>query len=105
MNLLPQTTFAILAKIVVYGTPWTKGYRQHTPLTAGAYQIENSIDDCSYVNRARPSAMLGPWQQRVDKFPLPIRQVTGLRWHGYSFPIKREKPSLSERNTYANVSQ
>jgi hypothetical protein len=47
MSDLPDSSQPPLAEVVVYRLPFGEVVRQHTPLTTGAYHVENCIQDLS----------------------------------------------------------
>ncbi len=46
--------------------------RQELPLDARPRLVEQGVDDLPHVDRARPAAALGGWDQGPDEFPLGI---------------------------------
>ena len=102
MNLVPNSLMPIFPVVVMNRWPWRKIMRQHSPGAAGANQVQNSIDNLSQVSGSQSATRLGWWKQRLDQFPLFIRQIAGV---GFSVHILLigHKPTfhtLSERNCY-----
>src|SRR5882724_616495 len=56
---------------------------QGVPGTAGLGQVEEGIEGGAKVCRPRGTGRDGRWEQGLEKFPLRVRQVTGItapRW-------------------------
>jgi len=73
------------AEGVIDSLPRGEVVGQCPPGTPFAGMVEQSVDDLAQIGLAgppRPAASAGPGQQRLDKSPLPVRQIAGI---GFAF--------------------
>jgi hypothetical protein len=75
-NTLPHPVSQKGAHIAVHGAPGRKGRRgwQMPPLTAGAHEIEQTIQQLSHVRGPRPPTGPGGRNERLQQAELVIRQ-------------------------------
>ena len=48
---------------------------KRAPLAAGREHVEDRVQDLAHIDRARPPAALGGWNQRRDQRPLRIGEI------------------------------
>ena len=83
VDLRPHTGFTPSPEKRVYRLPFGKVARQGAPLTAGAVEIEDGVDDPSSVDM-KPADLSNPQQQSANQLPLFVRQTAGIiRYHRY----------------------
>jgi hypothetical protein len=51
-----------------------RGWRQVAPLTAGAHEMEQAVQEPPHVGGARPPTRLGRWDQRFEQAELVVAQ-------------------------------
>lgn len=83
VELFPDTVVAPLAKVMIGGLPRRQVVGQHAPGGTAAQVIEDGVENFPQVGR-RSAALgatgAGAWQERLDTFPLVVREI---RWVGF----------------------
>src|SRR6185312_14504355 len=88
---LPHPVSQKGAHIAVHGAPGRKGRRgwQMPPLTAGAHQVEEAVQQLSHVRGPRPPTGLGERNERLQQAKLVIRQCLAGAKVSNQCPISR----------------
>ncbi|MEX2113547.1 MAG: hypothetical protein WD845_10205 [Pirellulales bacterium] len=77
VDLFPQAIDSPAPKHGVHGLPLGKVERQLPPLTTGADDIKDCVEDVPAIYR-RSSSLRRLWQQRSNNLPLFVCQVAGI---------------------------
>lgn len=78
VELFPQAAFAPGAEVLEDGGLGRKVLGQHAPLTAGAVEIEDGVEDVSAWVLNRSPGGFGPGKERLKKLPFKIGEVAGI---------------------------
>jgi ABC-2 type transport system permease protein len=89
VDLRPSTVVAPLAEVVVARTPGGQVFGHHPPGAAAAGDVEDTVEDLTQFDLARPPAGLGRRQQAPEPLPLGVGQIGGIAfglcpgWFGF----------------------
>ena len=73
MNLLPDTVVSPVPENIVHRFPFGKIVRQISPLTTGAHQVKDGVDNTPTTNLLGTLLLLG--DHRLNDEPLCVRQI------------------------------
>lgn len=72
---LPEPRLAPAVEDLINGLPQRKVARQHPPLTAGAIEVQNCIDDRAAIVNRRPASLRGLAKESLENLPLCVGEI------------------------------